>query len=334
MHLEPLYRLILKKALRIVWQHKFLWFFGFFAALLGGSGEIDILIGGAKNLNWGLGFSDIFGQIFKNKGITNFFGDLILRLTSLPTTGIAVLVVILMGIIVLVWLFIISQISLIDTTARLEKGEMTNGKIRHLVGKEYFWKILWLNIVNKVIIYGLLLVLGAPFLIVLERNEGMLFMTPLLVISYIILVPLAIIISFVMRYASCYVILNQKRVWEGIRAGIRLFTQNWLISTEMAVLFFVLNIVVGLLMSLGTLIVAFPFMVGAEILVNISSGSWAWIVMTIGLVLVLGVLAIFGAFFVSFTYAGWTLLFLKLTSGEKQLSRLIRWVAGVGRRRI
>ena len=41
--MKPLYRKVLKQALFITWRAKFLWIFGFFAALLGNGGAYEIL---------------------------------------------------------------------------------------------------------------------------------------------------------------------------------------------------------------------------------------------------------------------------------------------------
>jgi len=330
MHLEPLYRPILKKAFLIVWRHKFLWFFGFFAALLGGSGEIDILIGSSRNVDWGTGFNNIFGQIFENKGIINFLSDLGERWSQVPAMGLVIIIIFILGFIILVWLFIFSQIALIDSARRISRGEETNGKIRHAVVKKYFWKILGVNILNKVVVYGLLFLLGLPFLVALYKNENTLLTVVLMIVSYIILVPLAIIVSFIMRYASCYIILAEEELLSAIKKGIDLFLKNWLISLEMAIVFFVVNILVGIIMSVTTLMLAFPFLMVTEIFIDYGSGVGAWGTMVVGLVIILGILAVFGAVIVSFIYSGWTLLFLKLNGGEQNFSRLVRWVAGVG----
>ena len=39
----PFYRTILKQAWSLTWRHKYLWWFGIFAALLGNGGEFEIL---------------------------------------------------------------------------------------------------------------------------------------------------------------------------------------------------------------------------------------------------------------------------------------------------
>jgi hypothetical protein len=43
-----LYRSIFRQAWAITWQYKYLWFFGFFAALLGNGGEYEILSKGLR----------------------------------------------------------------------------------------------------------------------------------------------------------------------------------------------------------------------------------------------------------------------------------------------
>lgn len=331
MQFEPLYRPILKKSFRVIWRHRFLWFFGLFAALLGTSGEIEILIGGAGQVDWGVTMSDILRQVFKGEGFGRMLKELLARMAQVPNAGWLVFLALGLGLAVVVWLYIVSQIALIDTTARLANREATNSKVRHLVARRYFWKILGLNAVSRGIIYGLLLAIGLPMAISLHQDESRLYSTSLLIISYIILVPLAMIASFIVRYASCYIILKRADFWQGIKEGGRLFIKNWLVSVEMAIIIFGLNILAGLLMTLAGVVISFPFMVGVEILVDLNSAGGSWAALMAGLILVLGVIAFFGALFVAFTYSAWTLLFLELSSGGRKLSRLVRWVAGTRR---
>ncbi len=331
MHLEPLYRPILKRAFHVVWRNRFLWFFGLFAALLGASGEVEILIGGAGQVDWGMTVGDILRQVFKGEGFGSMLKELLVRMAQVPSAGWLVFLALGLGLAVVVWLYIISQIALIDTTARLANHEATNSKVRHLVGRRYFWKVLGLNSISRGIIYGLLLAIGLPMVISLHQDEGRLYSTGLLIVSYIILVPLAMIASFIVRYASCYMILKQTGFWQGIKGGGRLFIKNWLVSIEMAIIIFGLNVLAGLLMTLAGIVVSFPFMVGVEILVDLNSAGGSLAMLMAGLILVLGVIAFFGALFVAFTYSAWTLLFLELSSGERKLSRLVRWVAGIRR---
>ena len=41
-----LYRDILRQSLKSSWQHKYLWFFGLFALLIGGGGELEVITRG------------------------------------------------------------------------------------------------------------------------------------------------------------------------------------------------------------------------------------------------------------------------------------------------
>lgn len=339
MQLPTLYRPILKRALGIVWKHKFLWFFGFFAALLGGSGEIDFLVGGMNNVSWGTLFGEIWSEIAQEGGLVEFLAGLLARLGTIPGTGIAVLAIFLFGFIILIWLFISSQITLINSTANdanrtnvtcLAGRQANNTNNGWGVVKKCFWRILGLFVISKIIIFGLFLVLGLASLTLTFGGEG-LFEIGLLILFYIIILVLVIIVSFTARYAGCYVILNGEKIGQAIKNGLNLFFRNWLVSAEAAVVLFGLNVLVGVLMGLVGFLVAFPFMVGTEAFINMGNGSRAWTVMTAGSAVALIFLAILGAIFVSFTYGVWTLLFLRLNSSQRQLSRLVRWVAMIGR---
>ena len=64
----------------------------------------------------------------------------------------------------------------------------------------------------------------------------------LFVVSFIIFIPLAVMVSFITRYASCYVVLKNYRFRDSFKLGITLFTKNWLISLEMALALILVSI--------------------------------------------------------------------------------------------
>lgn len=330
MQLAALYRPILKRALGIVWRHKVLWFLGFFAALLGGSGEIDILVGGLNNVSWGTLFGETAKEVVLKGGLVEFLTDMRARFSTIPGAGIVVLATFLGALIIFLGLFIVSQIILINRTATYAQG-LVQGKESGLkIVKRYFWKILGLNIINKGVIFGLFILLGLISLSIVNKTSGLVAVI-LMIIFYIVLLSLCINVSFITRYASFYIILTGERLGQALRNGRGLFFRNWLVSMEMAGILFGLNIIVGLLMMALSIIVAYPFMVGSEVFIDMGTTGKAWSTMIAGSVVGLLILVIFGAIFVSFNYAVWTLLFLRVNSSQKQLSRLVRWVARLGR---
>ena len=56
----PIYRSILKNGWQVLWRAKYLWFFGFFAAFVAGSGELNL---GVNNI------SDLSGRDYLLSGL-------------------------------------------------------------------------------------------------------------------------------------------------------------------------------------------------------------------------------------------------------------------------
>ena len=131
-----LYRPVLTKTLKLLWQNKSLWFFGFFAALLG-AGELEILFSVNKDWSSSLGIISGFIQLILST-ISDFVTALIQQsnghvwasvwgtLVSSPITFIIFLASLLLGLAVMVffvWLAVVSQIALIKNTYLIAKNK-------------------------------------------------------------------------------------------------------------------------------------------------------------------------------------------------------------------
>ena len=94
----------------------------------------------------------------------------------------------------------------------------------------------------------------------------------------------------------------------------------------MAFVIFVINIVIGLGFVLFSLILFAPFFFFG-IVYTISSPSLFNSLIYISLTLLLIASVFVGALLATFQISSWTLLYLKLTSGAKVYSKIVRWVA-------
>jgi hypothetical protein len=148
-----LYRDILKKSWKITWGHKYLWFFGFFAAFLSGIGRYDISFSRSTE-NWSTNF---FAGIlnFVNSGLLNgnFFRDLIIYFQEDPSSA-SLYVVFLLSLLLIsffvLWMAIISQGGLINNSVKILKSdnkEKTMLREGFLIGSRNFWSVLGINLI-------------------------------------------------------------------------------------------------------------------------------------------------------------------------------------------
>ncbi|MFA4941958.1 MAG: hypothetical protein WC582_05240, partial [Patescibacteria group bacterium] len=164
------YRNILKQAVLISWRHKYLWFFGLFATLLGGGGEYEII---SKGLS-----GDTAQTIFPNfsrlveTGIFRWetFSNFGAIFKTNPGSAIVLLimaVIIIILSIFLIWLMIISQTALVNNSAEIiNKGKNSLGiKDGVASGIKNFWPVFGLNIIIKIIISLAFVLISLPIIL-------------------------------------------------------------------------------------------------------------------------------------------------------------------------
>ncbi|MFA4833634.1 MAG: hypothetical protein WC619_02160 [Patescibacteria group bacterium] len=325
-----LYRNILKQALSITWRHKYLWFFGLFATLIGGGGEYQVLvqgIGGDTAQNLFPNFSRLAETgIFSRSGLANM-GEL---LKNDPFTAIVLILVsliILALIVFLIWLMTVSQTALVNNSAEIISGkkELSSGVRRGVAaGVRYFWPVLGLNIIIKIIICLAFFFISLPVVFWAAKMNPVV-NGSLYIILFIIFIPLAIVLSFIIKYAICYVVIKGSNFINAIKEGWQLFTKNWLISIEMAFILFFINFLVGLGIILAVLILIVPFLFLALILYKAISFIGFWLIIVIGLIVLLTIIVGGGAALTTFQTVSWTGLFTELIGrgGVSKIERIV-----------
>jgi len=320
----PFYRNILKQAWTLTWRHKYLWWFGIFAALLGNGGELEILfnnisanpsqaifpawqrIAGTGVFSWQT-LANI-GNLFKNDTL-----NIILVLISC--------LIVLAIFLFLVWLVIVAQAAAVNNSAAIIMQKKPSFKDGLDSGMLNFWPVLFLNILVKIAIYILLVAVSLPAIFYQGNFKANLFY----VIALVIILPIAIILSFIMKYAVAYAVVNKSQVISAIKQSWRLFWNNWLISFEMAVMLFLINLLVGLAIVLTILTLAVPWLFLGMIFYYAFATVGFWLIAILALASFLFIIILIGAALAIFQIASWTGLFLELdkNGGASKLVRLV-----------
>jgi len=306
------YRTLLKQAWDIAWKHKYLWFFGLFAALVSGGGSWEYQIF-SQNFNQGLingSYSYLsqilaFGELFKN-----FFTGLINLFNYNWYTIINALSVLLLSAILLIffiWLAIISQIALVNGSKKIANSKKKDYSLNlHETITEshgHFWSVLALNFVNKILLFFFFIVASLPLLLMAVDNSTL--FSYIYVILFVIFVPFSLSASFIIKYAICYNIIENESFVSAIEKSWSLFKKNWLISVEMAVGLFIINFLTSGLI----LIIISLFLLPLLLLGLIFKLSWL-VVLTMLMAIV--TIAIFGSLLTTFQTASWTNLFIRI----------------------
>jgi len=324
---KNIYREVLKNGWEITKNNKILWFFGLFAALLGNGGEYQILSQAAERINMtGNGFLNSTGQIFSRGLFKGLYDLAVYRPTEFALMLLTVLsILFLTGF--LIWLVIVCQVSLI---AGAKKG-ILNKKIIFKegvdLGKEKFSAILGINVMSKSLICIMICLAGLP-IIFLAKSPDTILSLALYVLAFLIFIPIAIIISFIAKYASAFIVLKNKNFLESINKAWQLFLDNWIVSLEMAFFLFLLNIVVGLITLFIVTIVSLPLITMAMIYAAAGLSHAFWMTIIVMSVIIVGVVAFAGAVLSAFQWSSWIILFEKLISRRTILSKIERTVKG------
>ena len=319
---NPIYRQTIAEAWRLTRRHKYLWFFGFFAILMnsGVASGIETFFNNVSFLaNSGDSIASVkelyqantLGFIATNVG--DFFQAITLE-------NALTLLIILAIFIFFLWISIVSQGSLITATDTFRQGKSVSPEQSFMNGTRLFWPLLWLNLMKYVLSVGVVIVLGLPLLsLYLVRGQEF-WMNILLFLNFIILVPGAMLLAFLLQFASAYVSLKNLRLWPAIRSAWTLFLKHWLATLEMAFLLFLIYFIATAILS----VVFMPqilnmyvnnvtgFLPGLSGYINVSNVA-------------LLIIAVFlTSIYSTFQYTATTLFFIKLEQGTI-VSKFVRW---------
>lgn len=321
-----LYRKIFSQSWKMTWHRKYLWFFGLFAAILtSGGAEIEIL-----NKSLGGDGEDVFSlwRVF-GRGlmmVPNFFRGAVKLSQDDPwSLLIALFILFVIAILVLfvVWLSISSQTALVNNAALDAVGKDNDIKVGIVAGVEKFWPVFGLNMIDRLAIGALSIILALPITLNILDGSSKLD-TAIYILLFLIFVPLALVISFVINYAIGFSVIRGRKFWESIGDGWKLFTDNWIVSIEMMFSLFALSFLFAAGVIILMLILLVPFAFTAFVFYYISGSIlFFWIIAGLTILFIFIAIVLAGSIFSTFQIVAWTNLFIELV-GRGGTSKIVR----------
>ncbi len=324
----PVYRVVLKKAWEITKQNKFLWFFGIFAAFAGNGGVYEILVKGfdrvvsrGENLanepglfwQWLAAFGPKMEPTFEQAPL---FGNLF-WIVSL---------VILVLLCIAIWLTVVSRGALISSIKKIVGKKKTDLREGWGDGNKIFWPLLGLNALAKALIFGLLVLITLPAMFFITgKTDNVGWNLTLYLLAFVIFTALALFVSFMAIYASCFVAVKGLPMVESIRAGWRLFAQNWLVSIEMSLLLFVITLGVGAAFAILSFLYLIPIFLLLLAFAYLKLSFGFWLVIFLAALGWLVALCFTGGALSAYQFSAWTILFMEINK-KKIWSKLLRFV--------
>ena len=311
-----IYRDVLKQSWSILWRYPWLWSFGLLAALTGVGAEYNSLVAATDRISNQANFLGVLKSFTASGGVTQTWYSFLNSFTSAPLLFVWSLFLLVVIALLIIWVIVVAQAALIRAAGAIDDKEPINFTRAAEAGVHYFWPLLWLNILTKFVIYLVLSVAFLPFLIsFLAQPETTWNFDSLILISFLVSVPLAVIVSFILKYAAIYVVLERQPWWHALERAINLFFRNWLVSLELAGLMFAVSFALSILVY---------FLIPPEFVLQL---SFLWQEFdSITLIRVLRsalVIVAAGTWYATFQYIAWVILFRRLQNSHV-VAKLIR----------
>lgn len=317
---SSLYRDIFKRAFFITIKNRFLWIFGFFATFLGLGSIYELVI------NKSLANSELFVNTSYKFSMTAISGILIAKnFSQIKIFNLILLVAAILLcaalLFALIYLAITSVGALIFASKHLDAKKKIDFGESFTKAKNKFWQLLMVNIAGKILIFLFLFITGALFsLIVINHSLGK---ALIYFVIYLLLVAVSLTISFLIIYASCFIVLKSQSVKQSVLSAWRLFRENWVVSAESAVMMFLLNLAVKVILFIALVIFSIPFMIMLVLFYSASAAAAPTILLGLWIVFPVLLMIVIGSFFSAFQLVAWTLLFDRISKGDV-LSKLHR----------
>lgn len=321
MKIEPqsLYRDIIKRAFWITWHNRFLWIFGFFTTFLGLGGIYNFVLKNSLDntvfnrlLNKALSIS-VSGMIITENLDKINLGNLFLLFVAMVVSAVAIAF--------FIWLAINSFGGLISASQILDKNKRASFVKSFNKGRVCFWPLLIINIIGKILIIVFLAIIGGllSYLLIDNSISRALFYF----FSSLILISVSLLITFLIIYASCFIVLKSKRTLESLREAWLLFKKNWIVSIEAAVILFFINLMAKLALIVSVVLISIPFMVLLLLFYSASLAVMPSIIIALWIFVSIILMVLIGSFVSAFQIVAWTFIFDKINKGGL-LSKLYR----------
>lgn len=318
------YRILFKQAWLITWRHKYLWFFGLFAAIVAGSGSWEYQIF-SQSLNQGLieGSYQRLENILALGELGQSFwyglGDLVNYDFWTISSAISLILITFTLLAFFLWLAVTSQAALVGETKKIlspkKKAPVLSIRTGLTDGHGHFWSLAGLNLLIKFLVTLAFFITGLPLLFMSWQDTNLL--AAVYTLLFVIFIPVAVSLSLIVKFAIAYRVLDNESALTALEKGEQLFRKNWLVSLEAAIILFIINFLASAALLIVLSLIFLPVFV-VSLLLNAVWLSYGTLFLAIILVV------LFGSALTAFQVSAWTNLFLSLSEkgGQAKLERL------------
>lgn len=286
---------VLTRAWQIVWKHKVLWIFGFFAGCgRGGNGG-----GGAQSGGGGTGPGT---QPFPE--LQRTFDQIAQWVQDNPWIIAVVVLIGLVLLIISIFLGTIGRIGLIRGTYQADTGaERLNFGELFSESMPYFWRVFGLSF----LIFLIALLVFAPLVLFGALTAGIGFICALPLIC--ILIPVLWALSVVIEQANAAIVLDNLGIGDGLRKGWELVRANVGPIILLALIIFIGSGVVGFVIAIPLIAAVVPLIFSAAS----NNANTAWITV-VCCALYFPILLVLSGVLNAYVQSVWALTYMRLTA--------------------
>jgi len=327
MVLDPLYRPILRAALSVTTRFKTLWLLGFLAAFLGMGGEYEFIFNQYSNVSGGeWNGLDSFLQ-FGGASSQDVLAALTAAVKDLSLATIFALLLFLGFLFILGAIVVVAQGALVAGIAQAKETGRVKISAALLAGYKSLWSILAILISTRLLAFFVLAVVGLPLISLLLFLDESFVSSGAGLIFFVLAIPLFILSSLVAKFAIAYRVIVKEK-WRGaLTKALVLFADHWLITIELALIIFLINIITAVLFVVVALFLSIPFILLGIVVADLSYVVILKTLVTSALILFLLILLLLGSALSCFQNSVWTLLFLKIKD-KPHAPKLLRVIHG------
>jgi hypothetical protein len=310
---KPLYRYVLRDALLITWRNKFLWLLGFFVALLGTGGVWEVVIKGvdrtALKALWGGGrIPDLLSAMTKLR-------DFVLKSASIKPVFEFILVVALFLVILAIYFLVASaaMTAMVLAVKKLMKRERANLSECLYQSQQHLAHVFSINVLAKILTSLFIAASALPLGSLILGNRiafGFIY-----IVSFVVLISLGLVVSFLSIYAVCSSVLEKRHIFHALARAWQIGAANAVISIEMALILFFLNIALSFVLVAALVTIGGLFGFVLTLLAGAKISALFWSVLALGILVFIAALVLTGSFFGAFQLVSWTILYTKLARG-------------------
>ncbi len=292
---------IFKKAGKLTWENRYLWWFGFFVSL-------SAII----NFNFYSQHQEKTGYL-SNSG--HFVSSLHSHFSSIGVVGIIIILIIYL---VIMAIGIIGRGALISSLNKINQGKTLDFKLGIKEGRKYFWKIFWIAFLITGGVLIMILIIITP-IILLFLNQAYLIGSLMGFLAFLIILLLSIVAVFLKIYGYLYVILGELSFLEAINNAYNLFRKNLAISLMVGLLFLGITILWMIILMLFLVPIVLIFFGFSSVLFLIIGKIGILISFLMGGSVLIAIILFFKSLYTVFAQTVWVLLFQEIAKPEEDI---------------